>query len=377
MLTKKLIYLIILIVSISFVSANLGCFLYQESDFYCNDLTKEEALEECSFFDDCDLNKVFSSLNSCGNTEEFPQCTLAICKDSCQKDFVGKCQQGTVPEDQKKEWCFPGCCRFVGGETKTCELKNSKWLCAISADNKEVNAFNYDISLNKQQCENYCSQQSTTISKISSLEKENTHEALSFKEYVLEVDQKNDQNHAIESSKEVTNVEGEKSKYNSFIFIVIIFVIAVIGYLAYQKFKGKPKSLPKIIPKNTSSKKEDLINALTIKDLRKLAKIEEHKLKKIKDKRREHSLLELGLLPLKEEKQEFSKLRNIFHNYLKLGSVNDKKITEKEKKDIEKLSELVKSKNHHTSSKKVSNKPRLTKKEIDEIISGLRRISKK
>ena len=147
--------------------------------------------------------------------------------------------------------------------------------------------------------------------------------------------------------------------------------------MAYQKFKGKPKSLPKIIPKNTSSKKEDLINALTIKDLRKLAKIEEHKLKKIKDKRREHSLLELGLLPLKEEKQEFSKLRNIFHNYLKLGSVNDKKITEKEKKDIEKLSELVKSKNHHTSSKKVSNKPRLTKKEIDEIISGLRRISKK
>jgi hypothetical protein len=370
-----------IILSISFSSANLGCFLYQESEFYCNDLTLQEAEEECLLYLNCDVEEIYISANSCGLVEKFPQCALGTCKDSCEIDFVGKCQQGTISEDEVEEWCSSGCCVFSNSGTPFCHHKENKWLCAINAENNEVAGFNYDTSMNFAQCQNYCSlDKEILLEKIGLLKKDNTKEILTFKNYVVDLGSELDSKEKLEE-KPNPSVSDSKS---SLVYVVLLIVIitSLLIYLIYQRFKPAPKNLPGLndIQKERRSEIEKLKEAITIKDLKKLAKIEEEKLQKIKNKRRESSLLELGLLPLKKEKKEFSKLRKIFQNYLKIDKIDGKQITKKEKKEIEKLSEMIKlsgQKKRVNQVPKNKEKMKLSKAEIDRIISGLRKISRK
>jgi len=151
---KKLFSGIIFLLCCSLLAtADSGCFTYSESALYCNDLTLEQAQQECHFYSDCNLEKNYLSIPCSENAA----CEKILCKSTCREEFRSKCPSGELPPEEKVAWCTPGCCQFqyMGGEY--CQNKNSKWLCQVESQNKDAPKFIFDLSSKGLPCEQRCS----------------------------------------------------------------------------------------------------------------------------------------------------------------------------------------------------------------------------
>ena len=127
---KFVTYVICFSFMFSLVTAETGCFLFEDSDAYCQTIDREEADFECSLFG-CDVEEKFFAEKDCSNLLEFPHCKKVLCKSSCQEDFLGKCSAGEIPAGGETEWCSPGCCKFSFFGSEFCGFEENKWLSEI------------------------------------------------------------------------------------------------------------------------------------------------------------------------------------------------------------------------------------------------------
>jgi len=151
------------LVLILFPSAAADCFTYQDSPFYCTEMSKQDAVNECSLYPGC-VNSIFSTPQSCA---ELPECQKVLCKSTCRETFLGNCASGEVPSGEEEQWCSAGCCSFQYGNQNYCQYTTDKWRCAVAAQNKFVVNYNFDTNLNQQSCSNFCSQNSFGSTVVS------------------------------------------------------------------------------------------------------------------------------------------------------------------------------------------------------------------
>src|SRR3989338_8465914 len=136
-----------------------GCFTYIDSSYFCQEITRSQAEEECSVFDRCQPDKVFVPWQSCS---EMQACKNIICKASCLEEYAGRCPSGEVP---REDWCVPGCCQFDYGNAESqhafCQFVASRQLCEVEVANKETTEYRFNPALSKNICVQQCAGQRT------------------------------------------------------------------------------------------------------------------------------------------------------------------------------------------------------------------------
>jgi hypothetical protein len=147
-----LLALLLFIISIS-VSAEgeVGCYTYpgaNEIDFYCQDITIEEAQANCNEHEeDCVFANVFTPRSSCNDVDNgepaFPECRIVQCDVDCSFHGLGKCEwlgeQEAIDQDLNNPQQFKGeevpeggvcgqtCCRAG----QFCSLLTNSWECEL------------------------------------------------------------------------------------------------------------------------------------------------------------------------------------------------------------------------------------------------------
>jgi len=158
---KKIIFgialMFFLMIGVSLITAESGCFTYSDSPLYCNDIENSEAEVECSFYEDCNLQTNFNAQQSCTEVTAFSECEQILCKSSCQYESRGGCASGEVPEEEEQQWCSPGCCMFSDASGDYCSYEQTKWLCENNANNRNVNTFGFETSWSEPECNSKCS----------------------------------------------------------------------------------------------------------------------------------------------------------------------------------------------------------------------------
>ncbi|HLD00856.1 MAG TPA: hypothetical protein VJC39_03870 [Candidatus Nanoarchaeia archaeon] len=101
-----------------------GCFTYQESKYYCQNINLETATGECNKHTGCVLEPIFASNTSCSLLKE---CNTVICRDSCKDNFIGKCIAGSFEPNLTQQICEPVLSSSVTEGNKTWGL----WLLLI------------------------------------------------------------------------------------------------------------------------------------------------------------------------------------------------------------------------------------------------------
>ncbi|MBI2666183.1 hypothetical protein HYX13_01075 [Candidatus Woesearchaeota archaeon] len=147
---KPSFFLLIALILIPLASAANGCFLYPDSPSFCQEISKEQAQEECDFFNRCELKKVFFENQFCSYQK---QCQKILCKSSCTLEFLGQCSAGAATD---AEWCVPGCCQFDYFENKFCSSMPSKSRCVLEVENRDVADYRFSSSLSTSACEQSC-----------------------------------------------------------------------------------------------------------------------------------------------------------------------------------------------------------------------------
>ncbi len=332
---KGMIFGLIFLLSIvGLGKAETSCYLYKESMLYCLDLEKEEALNDCLAYEDCNFRDVFFEGKSCEDSASFPECEEVFCKSSCDYEFLGKCLGGKVPEGEEGEWCSPGCCRFEYYDKEFCGFRESKWLCEREAENKEARFFNFDINLNKEECEHFCSQAVILGKKVTEglvMEEvrreevipeiteeingeETAEEILLEEEKPLEAEEKAS---LLDQREEEELLQEEEKKSEEMVwlwFILVLILLLVVFYLAYQLHRLKRKKVILREPKEEKKEKEKKEKKLRFFFNRKAIREGEERLKKLraererkrKEKEREELFKLFGLKEEKEKEKKFS-----------------------------------------------------------------------
>ncbi|MEK6900670.1 MAG: hypothetical protein AABX05_06090, partial [Nanoarchaeota archaeon] len=154
---QKSIIIILMVIFLTYsVSAQQGCFIYEESPFYCTGISAEKAEQECSSYENCDYTRSFFENQDCSSAENFPQCQRLLCKSSCQQEYAGKCLSGEVPEGEENKWCSPGCCQFSYYGGNYCSFADNKWNCEVESKNKEVSQYIFAFPLSQNECQQSC-----------------------------------------------------------------------------------------------------------------------------------------------------------------------------------------------------------------------------
>jgi len=208
------------------------CFTYQDSPFYCTEMSAQEAIDECSLYPGC-VNSIFSTPQSCA---ELPECQKVLCKSTCRETFLGNCAAGEVPLGEEAQRCSPGCCSFQYTGQDYCQYTTNEWRCAVEAQNKFVGDYNFATNLDQQSCINYCSQQLSS-STIANQQPANPAPALE----------------KISEPQQVVPVSSEQQNYATSWIIVLIFLLAAIFYF-YHYFNRKLKPT-----KNLSAGKNNVV----------------------------------------------------------------------------------------------------------------------
>lgn len=73
--TKVLVVFTLFFLFSSFCLAEMGCFTNSDSPYYCSDISREIAQEECSLYN-CELEKSFFSSKSCSSEEMLNECGI-------------------------------------------------------------------------------------------------------------------------------------------------------------------------------------------------------------------------------------------------------------------------------------------------------------
>lgn len=167
---KSFPFMLVLIFFSSFVLlpsiTAASCFLYPESSLYCHDLTAEEALQECTFFDSCSMSTHFISA-SCAQQAV---CNRILCKSTCQEEYQGLCPAGEIPAGKEAVWCNAGCC-LVG---ESCSSLQTQWYCEIEAQNQDAPQY-YFGALSAEQCDLVCTSKVTHLLRAESTPLRSTH----------------------------------------------------------------------------------------------------------------------------------------------------------------------------------------------------------
>jgi len=212
-----------------------SCFTFKESELYCTNIPLEQAEQECSLFEDCNLEHFFST-NNCLDKNLFPECQKIFCKSSCKYDFSGKCSSGQIPSGKEAEWCSSGCCQFNYLNKNYCDYKMSKWLCEVEAKNHNVFDFTFDPQILQGECLNLCLSKEDDVSSSNlNIKSQNQNN-------------KNNQNNPPEMLVDVTSFLGggnqnqetikEKSntEENLFVpFLILFIILLIVLYYFYKK----------------------------------------------------------------------------------------------------------------------------------------------
>ncbi len=308
---KKTILIFTVLFLISFIPVYAGCFLYPESTYYCSDLSPEQAEQECTQYG-CQLEAVFFSEASCGDSKVFSECTPILCKGSCTQELLGKCSSGAVPQGEEEIWCSSGgCCQFDYLSGSYCNYKSSKALCEIEAKNKDVQQFGFDSLISQEQCTSLCSQQQLN------LDLETVSGPILGKET---------SSLSVISGIEVKDFTSVNPPQDYAFFVLVLIAITVIfGVIIYYLFahpKLRKRLLQRIKKLFFPQKPESITFKETgpkwytpftsspelLKEINLFKKKREHK---IKEQQRGEFLVASGLTPLKAVKDEFSNLKRV------------------------------------------------------------------
>ncbi|MBI4983569.1 hypothetical protein HZC32_02895 [Candidatus Woesearchaeota archaeon] len=309
---KTLIFILPTLLLFSLVYAQSGCFVYPDSSLYCQDITPEEAEQECSIDQDCDLNQAFFTDQSCSNIQSFPNCEMILCKSSCTDELAGKCVAGKVPDGDEEQWCSLGCCRFSYSGGEYCGFKNTKWLCEIEAKNKEATKFSFSFSLEESECTQKCSEKIIDTSQL-----EEVSSTIGVTKPALTPPPTEEKSPA---AKEVTpelSPEATTSETNLTLLWIILTIAIVSGAGYYWLIK---KRTPYTKPITQASEewgehKEEPVHPFSM-GFRLRSKLGIKKWQhKVKHKQRQEFLSEAHLVPEKTPETPFSRLKKIAWGY--------------------------------------------------------------
>ncbi len=150
---------VILLVFLPLFSAEgeIGCYTYpgaNEIDFYCQDVTEEEARADCENADDCVFQNHFFPDASCSavdnqGTPLFPACRQVQCDVDCRAHGAGKC--AWLGEQQARNQGLDNPERFAGQETASCQqvccragqfcsLTSNSWSCSLEGAKRGIPA---------------------------------------------------------------------------------------------------------------------------------------------------------------------------------------------------------------------------------------------
>ncbi len=319
---KKIIFIIVALLTFQLVIAAQGCFLNEDSPLYCQTINQIEAEEECNILENCNLGTDFILNQDCSNNNK---CEKIFCKSSCSEKLKKDCPAGELSKDEILKWCSPGCCKFNYLNKNFCEYKESKWFCEVEAINKRSDKINYDLKLNENECQTFCQKDVEERKKET---KSAEFELVSTKIKLAKEESKTNKENKTELQNNLTSTDNEKNNFLLISIFLILLVLAVIYFLRKKKPVLKPsdskelskKWTPFLVPKNDSESK--------------LEKMKEKHRKLFKKKKREQFLLESGL-PL-DKKKEVDKLNKLVRLHQK---VKEKVEKEKPWKDLKNVIE--------------------------------------
>ena len=78
--TQLSLFFLVLTLLLPLALAETGCFTYKDSPFFCSDISKEEAINECQLYG-CNLEQSFYPQRSCSEKEILQKCELSIIVD--------------------------------------------------------------------------------------------------------------------------------------------------------------------------------------------------------------------------------------------------------------------------------------------------------
>ena len=321
-----------------------GCFLYQDSPFYCTDISSEKAQQECSFYEGCALLSAFSEGETCANVDAFPSCQKVLCKSSCKEEFAGRCLGGKVPEGKESEWCSSGCCQFPYFGGSFCGYLETKWRCEAEAKNKDVAQYIFAFPTDEFTCEQQCSQGLLSVEKVQSDKIVNVSEETilpSLPSYPVQQD----------PAKDVRD---------SLFLLWLLFFAFVAGmiYLAHALWRYSTRSklhLPEEAEEKRTHWEWIRFGSTAVQErIKKLRSAHQHK---VRHKEHRDVLQEFGSVPIKKE-DAFTKLQEVarhqkpkkekpvFENLEHLAEVikeKENKLLQKNEaeKALEKLKEMV------------------------------------
>src|SRR3989338_196891 len=383
--------LLIIIFSFS-LSAQSGCFIEKDSSFYCQTIDKEQATEECQN-KQCNIETSFIEDKDC-TKENFPQCEQILCKSSCQNDFLGNCLSGPIPDDNKAEWCTPGCCAYPVNDQVKCSYQNRKGICEAQARNKNEKEFYYQ-PLDKQSCESLCT---TEIATTQDLEENNflVYKVQSFKTISNNSTPSQPTTAKTKTESKTSPAEKKESSSNSFIWLLAIIIFAGLGYYFYtqqQKHQSPTEEVRLTHPESLSTTSStSLIPQFNFKTTPQSEALKHLHTTKVKEHEREDFFQSFGHFATKAqyEGSHLKTLKNIVELYERKKLSIPPTLTPKEKKALDLLQDLVsKTKQQQqtpSSPAPILNQPKpqpqLTllqkkkKKELDDVLNALRQISK-
>lgn len=339
-LISILIFLLAVSLASSLVSAEEGCYLYKESMLYCLDLEREEVLNDCMIYEDCDFEKVFFGGRNCGDLKIFPECKEVFCKSTCDYEFLGKCWGGEVPAGEESVWCKAGCCRFEYYGGKFCEFKKNKWLCELEARNREMEGFNLEM-MDEQQCKRIC-------------------KPLILEEMVTE-------GLMVEEEERITPEPEEGiSEGISWIWIILVsFLLAIIFFLVYRRYKPKREKV--LMEPKAKKKPRFFVRREAIKEREeRIRKLKEEMEYKRKEKEREELF---GLFGLSKEERKLTHV-DLLDKITKVHELKDRRRL-REEDTFRKLERFV---SELTEKEKKKEEEKSTKKEAKNVFEKLKGI---
>lgn len=83
--------------------AEIGCFTYKDSPFFCSDIPREQAINECQLYG-CNIGQTFYSERSCSEPEILKKCELSTIVDVPEElpvvpELIQEVEE-TIPEDE-------------------------------------------------------------------------------------------------------------------------------------------------------------------------------------------------------------------------------------------------------------------------------------
>lgn len=143
----------IIITSSTFSLASSGCFLNLESDHYCNEISLQEAEDECEMLGECNFESDYFFGVNC---EVFEQCNTVYCQSNCDIEFYGECPYGDIPEEETYTWCGQGCCRLSTNEGNVCQYLDTKFDCKLLAESYETDKLEWNVGYSESACSSTC-----------------------------------------------------------------------------------------------------------------------------------------------------------------------------------------------------------------------------